>query len=66
MRRQPATVRFVECGRGHCPPSSNQLEAKVATAESRIGRLAQSSLAKDVRCELVSQDPNDEPASPLL
>ena len=43
-----------------------QLEARVTTAQTRIDRLTQSILAKAFRGELVSQDPNDEPASVLL
>lgn len=42
------------------------LEAKVASAKSRIDHLTQSILAKAFRGELVPQDPNDEPASVLL
>lgn len=45
---------------------ADQLEAKVASATSRIDRLTQSILAKAFRGELVPQDPNDEPASVLL
>ncbi|MDM8348282.1 restriction endonuclease subunit S [Pseudomonas sp. sp1636] len=45
---------------------ADQLEAKVASAKSRIDRLTQSILAKAFRGELVAQDPNDEPASVLL
>nr|WP_298166471.1 restriction endonuclease subunit S [uncultured Pseudomonas sp.] len=45
---------------------ADQLEAKVASAKSRIDHLTQSILAKAFRGELVSQDPNDEPASVLL
>ena len=45
---------------------SDQLEAKVASAKSRIDHLTQSILAKAFRGELVPQDPNDEPASVLL
>ncbi|HBO6863564.1 TPA: hypothetical protein L4935_000538 [Pseudomonas aeruginosa] len=45
---------------------ADQLEAKVATAQARIDRLAPSILAKAFRGELVPQDPNDEPASLLL
>lgn len=45
---------------------ADQLEAKVATAQTRIDRLTQSILAKAFRGELVPQDPNDEPASLLL
>ena len=45
---------------------ADQLEAKVATAQTRIDRLTQSILAKAFRGELVPQDPADEPASVLL
>ena len=45
---------------------ADQLEAKVASAKSRIDHLTQSILAKAFRGELVPQDPNDEPASELL
>ena len=45
---------------------ADQLEAKVASARSRIDHLTQSILAKAFRGELVPQDPNDEPASVLL
>lgn len=45
---------------------ADQLEAKVASAKSRIDHLTQSILAKAFRGELVPQDPNDEPASLLL
>ena len=45
---------------------ADQLEAKVASAKSRIDHLTQSLLAKAFRGELVPQDPNDEPASVLL
>jgi type I restriction enzyme, S subunit len=44
----------------------DQLEAKVASAKSRIDHLTQSVLAKAFRGELVPQDPNDEPAGMLL
>lgn len=45
---------------------TDQLEAKVTSAKSRIDHLTQSILAKALRGELVPQDPNDEPASMLL
>ncbi len=45
---------------------ADQLEAKVASAKSRIDHLTQSILAKAFRGELAPQDPNDEPASVLL
>lgn len=45
---------------------ADQLEAKVASAKSRIDLLTQSILAKAFRGELVPQAPNDEPASVLL
>lgn len=45
---------------------ADQLEAKVASAKSRIDHLTQSILTKAFRGELVPQDPNDEPASVLL
>lgn len=45
---------------------TDQLEAKVASAKSRIDHLTQSILAKAFRGELVPQDPNDESASVLL
>lgn len=45
---------------------ADQLEAKVTSAKSHIDHLTQSILAKAFRGELVSQDPNDEPASELL
>ncbi|MBC3949643.1 restriction endonuclease subunit S [Pseudomonas folii] len=45
---------------------ADQLEAKVASAKTRIDHLTQSILAKAFRGELVPQDPNDEPASILL
>lgn len=45
---------------------ADQLEAKVASAKSRIDHLSQSILAKAFKGELVPQDPSDEPASLLL
>ena len=45
---------------------ADELEAKVASAKSRIDYLTQSILAKAFRGELVPQDPNDEPAAELL
>lgn len=45
---------------------ADQLEAKLASATSRIENLTQSILAKAFRGKLVPQDPNDEPASLIL
>ena len=45
---------------------TDQLEAKIKTAQARVNHLTQSILAKAFRGELVPQDPNDEPASELL
>ncbi|MEX5540513.1 restriction endonuclease subunit S [Pseudomonas poae] len=45
---------------------ADQLEAKVASAKSRIDNLTQGILAKAFRGELVPQSPTDEPASVLL
>ncbi|MGH1373166.1 MAG: restriction endonuclease subunit S [Cellvibrionaceae bacterium] len=45
---------------------ADQVEQRVADAQSRIESLTQSILAKAFRGELVPQDPNDEPASELL
>lgn len=45
---------------------ADQIEQRVADAQSRIDSLTQSILAKAFRGELVPQDPNDEPASELL
>ncbi len=45
---------------------ADQLEARLADARQRVDALTQSILAKAFRGELVSQDPNDEPASVLL
>ena len=45
---------------------ADQLEAKLVTARKIVDRLTPALLAKAVRGELVSQDPNDEPASVLL
>ena len=58
---QPAAVQ--NRSRRFC---AGQLEAKVASAKSRIDHLTQSILAKAFRGELVPQDPNDEPACVLL
>lgn len=61
-QEQPEIVRRVE----QLFAFADQLEAKVASAKSRIDHLTQSILAKAFRGELVPQDPNDEPASVLL
>jgi type I restriction enzyme S subunit len=45
---------------------ADQIEARYAKAKVHVDRLTQSILAKAFRGELVSQDPNDEPASVLL
>lgn len=45
---------------------AEQLETKVSEAKKRIDHLAQSILAKAFKGDLVSQDPNDEPADVLL
>lgn len=45
---------------------TDQLEAKIKSAQARVNQLTQSILAKAFRGELVPQDPNDEPASVLL
>lgn len=45
---------------------ADRLEARLQTARTQVGRLTPALLAKAFRGELVSQDPNDEPASVLL
>lgn len=45
---------------------SDTIEAQVKKAQARVDNLTQSILAKAFRGELVSQDPNDEPADKLL
>ena len=45
---------------------ANRLESRFEAARSRIESLAPALLAKAFRGELISQDPNDEPASELL
>lgn len=62
MQEQTEIVRRVE----QLFAFADQLEAKVASAKTRIDHLTQSILAKAFRGELVPQDPNDEPASVLL
>nr|WP_140422232.1 restriction endonuclease subunit S [Pseudomonas sp. A46] len=62
MAEQTEIVRRVE----QLFAFADQLEAKIASAKSRIDHLTQSILTKAFRGELVPQDPNDEPASLLL
>ncbi len=62
LKEQTEIVRRVE----QLLAFADQLEAKVASAKTRIDHLTQSILAKAFRGELVPQDPNDEPASVLL
>ncbi|MNU71199.1 Type-1 restriction enzyme EcoKI specificity protein [compost metagenome] len=62
LKEQTEIVRQVE----QLFAFADQLEAKVASAKTRIDQLTQSILAKAFRGELVPQDPNDEPASVLL
>jgi type I restriction enzyme S subunit len=45
---------------------ADRIEARLASAQKTVERLTPSMLAKAFRGELVSQDPNDEPASALL
>ncbi|WP_072054242.1 restriction endonuclease subunit S [Aliivibrio fischeri] len=45
---------------------ADTIEAQVKKAQARVNNLTQSILAKAFRGELVSQDPNDEPANKLL
>jgi type I restriction enzyme S subunit len=45
---------------------ADQIEARYLKAKTHVDRLTQSILAKAFRGELVSQDPNDEPAEMLL
>ncbi|HOO45699.1 MAG TPA: restriction endonuclease subunit S [Deltaproteobacteria bacterium] len=45
---------------------ADQIEERYNTAKAHIDKLTQSILAKAFRGELVSQDPNDEPASELI
>jgi type I restriction enzyme, S subunit len=45
---------------------ADQLEARYRKAKTHVDKLTQSILAKAFRGELVSQDPNDEPAAALL
>ena len=46
--------------------TSSEVEARYLKARTHVDKLIQSILAKAFRGELVSQDPNDEPASILL
>lgn len=45
---------------------ADKVEVRYQRAKERVDKLAQSLLAKAFRGELVSQDPNDEPAEKLL
>ena len=45
---------------------ADQVEERVKEAEEKLNKFNQSVLAKAFRGKLVSQDPNDEPASVLL
>jgi type I restriction enzyme S subunit len=45
---------------------ADRIEARYTTARTQVERLTPALLAKAFRGELVSQDPNDEPASMLL
>lgn len=45
---------------------ADTIEAQVKKAQARVDNLTQSILAKAFRGELVTQDPNDEPADKLL
>ncbi len=45
---------------------ANDVESRLATARAQVSRLTPALLAKAFRGELVSQNPNDEPASALL
>ena len=45
---------------------ADRLKARLAQAQTAVGRLTPSLLSKAFRGELVPQDPNDEPASTLL
>lgn len=45
---------------------SDKLEARYNKAKAMLDKVPQSILAKAFRGELVSQNPNDEPASVLL
>jgi type I restriction enzyme S subunit len=45
---------------------ADQIEARFEKARAQVDKLTPSLLAKAFRGELVSQDPNDDPASVLL
>lgn len=45
---------------------ADRLEARLARAQTAATRLTPALLATAFRCELVPQDPNDEPAAELL
>jgi type I restriction enzyme, S subunit len=62
LLEQTEIVRRVETLFGF----ADRLEARLQAAQTAADRLTPSLLAKAFRGELVSQDPNDEPASELL
>ncbi|MFA0494287.1 restriction endonuclease subunit S [Vibrio sp. 10N.222.54.B11] len=62
LEEQKEIVRLV----GQYFAFADTIEAQVKKAQQRVDNLTQSILAKAFRGELVSQDPNDEPADKLL